>query len=82
MKETVLDRPALDEGSWPDLEPRPVSGTYLGQTGTSRLILRVDLTEDSQRLYPPLDLVSGDFFRIWAPGSGNTASLLSSHIPR
>jgi hypothetical protein len=41
----------------------PVSGTYVGQSGTYRLELRVDLDEGAQGPYRRLNLVSGDLFR-------------------
>jgi hypothetical protein len=37
-----------------------VSGSYIGQNGSSCLELRVDLSESPQHPYQPLDLVSGD----------------------
>ncbi len=41
-----------------------ISGTYIGQRGSYRLILRLDLREPIPHgLYRPLNLVSGDFFR-------------------
>ena len=43
---------------------QPVSGTYIGQSGSHRLELRVDLPEqNAQNPYQPLNLVSGDFFQ-------------------
>lgn len=42
----------------------PISGAYVGERGTQRLELRLDLREPNPHgLYRPLNLVSGDFFR-------------------
>jgi hypothetical protein len=41
-----------------------ISGSYLGQQGSHRLELRVDLNEPGlEAVYRPLNLISGDFFR-------------------
>ncbi len=52
--------PAVPAEQW----RRPISGTYEGRRGRSRLVLRLDLREPSlYGLHLPLNLVSGDFFR-------------------
>jgi hypothetical protein len=64
MDDTFFDLPPT-----PDVLPvaqvfRPVSGTYIGEQNGRRLELRVDLPQPgAPGLYPPLNLVSGDFFR-------------------
>ena len=63
MDDAISVRPQLDEAS-PAQWRQPVSGTYVGQRGFNRLVLRIDLREESPAaLYQPLNLLSGDFFR-------------------
>ena len=63
MNEMFSDALAVGEDSHLEGGYRPVSGTYIGQHGSNRLELRVDLGEGPQQHYPPLNLVSGDFFQ-------------------
>ena len=63
MDEVFSRASAMSESHPPGMGYRPVSGTYLGRNGLNHLELRVDLDENAQRHYQPLDIVSGDFFR-------------------
>lgn len=64
MDELVEERPQVDEPSPAGQWRQPISGTYAGTRGLSRLELRIDLREDSPYgLHQPLNLLSGDLFR-------------------
>ena len=64
MDEWFLDQPPASDESPAGAVRQFISGTYAGQRGSYRLILRLDLREPTPHgLYRPLNLVSGDFFR-------------------
>jgi hypothetical protein len=69
MEEAYLGFPPADETRPAVQAHRPVSGTYIGQRGSNRLELRVDLAEQGPEMpYQSLNLVSGDMF--WDVGGG------------
>ena len=57
MDESLFDLPPAEDTQPAGPVRPPISGTYVGQRGSSRLELRLDLREQSpQSLYQPLDL--------------------------
>ena len=64
MNEMLFDQPPAEQTPPGGPAHQPVSGTYVGQRGSQRLELRLDLRQPgTEGLYRPLNLVSGDFFR-------------------
>jgi len=56
--------PGNQEGQTARQARQPISGTYVGQHGSRRLELRIDLREpDPPGPYVPLNLISGDLFQ-------------------
>jgi hypothetical protein len=64
MDEMFPDIAAVENTVPTEAVRQPISGTYLGQRGSTRLELRIDLRESNPLgLHRPLNLVSGDLFR-------------------
>jgi len=64
MDEMFPDFAAVENMAPTEVVRQPISGTYVGQRGSTRLELRIDLRESNPLgLHRPLDLVSGDLFR-------------------
>ena len=81
----MMEEAPFDQTPTYDSEPlrgldQPISGTYVGQRGSQRLELRLDLREPhASGLYPSLNLVSGDLFRDVGGGWDYYRSFIIEH---